>query len=130
MPFDEWFRHARQGHRCVVFSDPTYNAETRGFQTIEIRFRLSPEGGPPQLEYVSTFRWFREDDFDVDTNWEFDERGELCCYSQAHFVAPYRPVGAAREAALSVLRNLYETWLTFREFYRVEYPDEEEAQTG
>jgi hypothetical protein len=30
LDFAEWFRHARQGRRCVIFRDPTYNAKTGG----------------------------------------------------------------------------------------------------
>lgn len=104
---------------------------TSGFQTIEIRFRLFANASkPPRFEYVSTFRWFNEDDYDVDTNWEFDEHGDLCSYSQAHFVAPHRPTGGERVSAMSVLRSLYETWLAFRDSYRVEYPEDAESETG
>jgi len=125
MNFTKWFEHARAGHRCVIFRDPTYNAKTGGLQTIEIRFRLPTKTGEtPQFEYVSIFRWFNEDDYDVETNWEFDEHGELCSYSQAHFVAPHNPTGHEKQSAMAVLRNLYETWRAFRDAYRVEYPED------
>ena len=97
----------------------------RILQTIEIRFRLFPNASkPPRFEYVSTFRWFNEDDYDLDTNWEFDEQGHLCSYCQAHFVPPHNPTRRERKSAMSVLRNLYETWLAFRDPYRVEYPED------
>jgi len=137
MNFTKWFEHARAGHQCVIFRDPTYNATTGGLQTIEIRFRLpqpnagsekqearDPKTDTIQFEYVSTFRWFNEDDYDVETNWEFDEHGELCSYSQAHFVPPHNPTGHEKQSAMAVLRNLYETWRAFRDAYRVEYPED------
>ena len=135
--FVEWFKHARAGHRCVVFRDLTYNAKQGGLQTIEIRFHLpqqeaggekQEEGNPKtdavQFEYVTVFRWFNEYDYDVETNWEFDEHGELCSYSQAHFVPPHNPSSRERQSAMAVLRNLYETWRAFRDAYRVEYPED------
>jgi len=125
MNFAKWFEHAKAGHRCVIFRDPTYNAKTGGLQTIEIRFRLPTQPNEaPQFEYVSIFRWFNEDDYDVETNWEFDEHGELCSYSQAHFVPPHNPTGRERQEAMAVLRNLFETWLAFRDSYQIEYPEE------
>jgi len=60
----------------------------------------------------------------VDTNWQFDEHGDLCSYSQAHFVPPHRPTGAERVSAMSVLRSLYETWSAFRDSYSVEFPED------
>jgi hypothetical protein len=123
--FAEWFNHARAGHRCVILRDPTYNDKTGGLQTIEIRFRLPEQADEtPRFEYVSTFRWFSEDDYDVETNWEFDEHGELCSYSQAPFVPPHDPAGREKQSAMAVLRNLYETWQAFQNAYRIEYPED------
>ncbi|MBM3333032.1 DUF2787 family protein [Candidatus Sumerlaeota bacterium] len=125
MNFAKWFEHAKAGHHCVIFRDPTYNAKTGGLQTIEMRFRLPTQPGEaPQFEYVSIFRWFNDYAYDVETNWEFDEKGELCSYSQAHFVPPHNPVGRERQGAMAVLRNLYETWKAFQTSYRIEYPEE------
>jgi hypothetical protein len=86
---------------------------------------VSRSGESPRFEYVSTFRWFNEDDYDVETNWEFDEKGELYSYSQAHFVSPHLPMGRERQSAMSVLRNRYQTWLAFRDSHQIEYREDE-----
>ena len=86
---------------------------------------MSRSGESPRFEYVSTFRWFNEDDYDVETNWEFDEKGELYSYSQAHFVPPHLPMGRECQSAMSVLRNLYQTWLAFRDSHQIEYREDE-----
>ena len=123
----EWLIHARQGHRSVVFHDSTDQAPAGGFRTIRIGFRKPLQShDPPGFEYVSAIRKSDNRDTDVEISWLFDKNGELWLYAQAPFVPAHNPQGTYRQAAMSALQNLYQTWRAFQTAYRVEYPDDSE----
>ena len=128
MNCSEWLIHARRGHRSVVFHDSTDQAPAGGFRTIEIGFRKSPQpDNPPRFEYVSAIRKSDNGDADVEISWLFDKNGELWLYAQVPFVPAHDPQGAHRQAAITALQNLYQTWRAFQTDYRVEYPDNSES---
>jgi len=43
LDFAQWFKHARNGHRCVIFRDPRYNPRTGGFQTMDKNSSLTDQ---------------------------------------------------------------------------------------